>query len=63
MKTFIKDNTLHIALPLGEPHPSRTGKTTIIASTRGNKKTDAKVDGKPLTVSVNAYVKRDAVTA
>ncbi len=48
---------------MGTPHPSRTGKTLIVASTHGNVKTDALVNGQPLTVSVNAYVKREGVPA
>ena len=63
MKATIKDNVLHLEIPMGTPHASRTGKTTIVASTHGNVKTDAKVNGKQLTVSVNAYVKRDGVAA
>ncbi len=40
--------------------PSASGKTLIVASTRGNLKTDVKIehDGqqKPLTIGFNAYI-------
>ena len=52
--------TMTITLPLeSEPTPSKSGKSLTVASTRGNQRTDTKVDGKNLTVSVNAYVKAD----
>ena len=38
------------------PTPSQSGKTLIVASSRGNKETAVTVDGKPVYVSVNAYV-------
>lgn len=57
MKSSIKNNTLFIEIPLQTPTPSATGKNLIVASTRGNIKTDQAVNGSPLTVSVNAYIK------
>ena len=41
MKTTIKDNVLHIEIPLHAPRPSATGKTLTVASSNGNKETEA----------------------
>ena len=40
------------------PRPSATGKTLVVASSRGNVATTATVDGKPVIVGVTAYVRR-----
>lgn len=53
-----KARTLTIVMDLEAPTPSASGKTMVVASTRGNAATDAMIDGKPLTVGVNAYFKR-----
>jgi len=57
MKATIKDNVLHIEIPLHAPRPSATGKTLTVASTKGNQPTEARIDGKPVIVGVNAYLK------
>lgn len=51
-----KAKTLTLVLDLEEPTPSASGKTLVVASTRGNARTDAQVNGKALVVGVNAYV-------
>jgi hypothetical protein len=48
--------TLVIRLPLKPPTPSATGKTLVVASTRGNQKTSLQIEGKDLYLGVNAYV-------
>ena len=49
---------LTITLPVS-PRPSKSGKTTVIATTSGNQTfSDIVFDGKPITVGVNAYVPR-----
>ena len=53
-----KAKTLTLVLDLEEPTPSASGKTLVVASTRGNAKTDAQIDGKTLVVGVNAYIAR-----
>ena len=53
-----KAKTLTLVLDLEEPTPSASGKTLVVASTRGNSSTTAMVNGKPLTVGVNAYIKK-----
>ncbi len=57
MKTTIKDNILLIEIPLHRPRPSATGKTLTVASSKGNQPTEARIDGKPVIVGVNAYIK------
>jgi hypothetical protein len=57
MKATIQNNVLHIQIPLHAPRPSATGKTLTVASTRGNQPTEAKIDGKPVIIGLNAYIK------
>jgi hypothetical protein len=57
MKATIKDNVLHLEIPLHTPRPSATGKTLTVASTHGNKETDARINGHPVVVGVNSYIK------
>ena len=57
LKVEIKDNKLFIKIDLEKPTPSSSGKTLVDASTHGNIVTDAKVDDKPLTIGLNAYIK------
>jgi SOS-response transcriptional repressor LexA len=49
-------DTLVIRLQIKAPTPSATGKTLVVASTRGNQKTSLKIEGKDLYLGVNAYV-------
>ena len=49
-----KANTMTVVLPL-TPGPSKSGKSLVIAATRGNQTTTAVYNGKPVTVGVNAY--------
>jgi hypothetical protein len=57
MKVSIEDSELVIRLPLKQPPvPSASGKTLVVASTRGNRQTDAVIDGRPVVVGVNAYI-------
>lgn len=49
-------NELVIRLPLTAPTPSATGKTLSVASSHGNKVTEAEVNGQKVTVGVNAYI-------
>lgn len=56
MEVKIENGFLVIKLPLTTPTPSATGKTLSVASSHGNQKTTATVDGKPVTVGVNAYI-------
>jgi hypothetical protein len=47
---------LVIRIPIGKPTPSASGKTLVVAPTRGNQNTAVQIDGKDLCLGVNAYV-------
>ncbi len=57
LKAEIKDDRLFIEIDLEKPTPSASGKTLVVASTHGNIVTSAEVNGKPLIVGLNAYIK------
>ena len=50
--------TLTLVLELQEPVPSASGKTLVIATTHGNVPTDVEINGKPVIVGVNAYIRK-----
>jgi len=54
---FEKDGNsfLKIEVPVAL-RPSKSGKTMLVASSGGNVSTAAIVDGKPVTVGLNAYI-------
>jgi hypothetical protein len=57
VKVSIEHGELFIRLPLNQPPvPSASGKTLVVASTRGNRQTDAVIAGQ--RVVVNAYVNK-----
>jgi hypothetical protein len=58
MKVEITGNNLVITIPLQAPTPSASGKTLVVATTSGNKETEVKIDGKPVVIGLNAYIKR-----
>jgi hypothetical protein len=47
---------LIVSLPVSK-QPSASGKTIVIASTHGNQPTTVNVDGKPVILGLNAYIK------
>ena len=50
---------LIIRVPMNpKPTLSSTGKTLVVASSHGNKETEVEVQGKHVTVGVNAYIGR-----
>jgi hypothetical protein len=58
IQASVKAGKLVIELPLyKEPRPSATGKTLVVASTHGNIPTAVLVNGKPVIIGVNAYIK------
>jgi hypothetical protein len=57
MNVEIRDNKLCIEIDLEEPKPSASGKTLVVVRTRGNTVTTAEIDGKPITIGLNAYIK------
>lgn len=57
MQAKIENGKLIIEIPVeSAPAPSASGKTLVVASTRGNLKTSVMVQGKPLTIGLNAYI-------
>lgn len=56
MKVAIEKKELVIRIPLQKPTPSASGKTLVVASTRGNVKTEVEIDSRPVTVGLNAYI-------
>ena len=57
LKATIKDKKLIIEIDTQEPTPSASGKTMVIASTHGNQPTTLNVNGKVVTIGVNAYIR------
>lgn len=52
-----KAGTLTIVMPINDPPvTSGSGKSLLVASTNGSVRTDVVVDGKPLTIGLNAYI-------
>lgn len=49
-----KGNKLCIEIDLEKPTPSSSGKTLVVASTRGNAVTNIEIDGKPISIGLNA---------
>ena len=57
MTAKIVGNKLVIEILLNSaPVPSTSGKTLVVASTRGNKVTEAQVNGKNVVIGLNAYI-------
>lgn len=48
---------LTIVMDIEDVRPSASGKTLVVASTRGNMETDVQYNGKPLVLGINAYTK------
>ena len=57
MKVTVTDKQITVVIDREAPHPSASGKTMVIASSQGNQPTTATIDGKPLIVGFNAYIK------
>jgi hypothetical protein len=57
MVVKIEGSKLFIEMDLQDPTPSASGKTLVVATTHGNVVTAATVNGKPVTIGLNAYIK------
>jgi hypothetical protein len=57
MKVTVEKNELTIRIPLQTPTPSKSGLTKIVATSGGNVATSVIVDGKPVIIGLNAYIK------
>jgi len=59
MDVKMENGKLVITIDVQNPaQPSASGKTLVVATTRGNVRTGLLVDGKPLTIGLNAYIPR-----
>jgi hypothetical protein len=58
MKVEIVGNNLVITMPMQQPTPSASGKTLVVASTRGNMTSTAMIGDKPIVIGLNAYIKK-----
>ena len=58
MRAAIEGKDLVITIPLKDApyRASTSGKSLMIASTHGNTETEVRVLGRPVTISVNAYI-------
>jgi len=57
MQVSIEGNELVIRIPmLDAPTKSKSGKTLLVATSGGNVVSDAMVNGKPITIGLNAYI-------
>jgi hypothetical protein len=54
----VEKGHLVVSIPLQPAAPSKSGKTLVVASTGGNLRTAATVDGKPITIGLNAYISK-----
>ena len=57
MKVTVTGKTLVIEIEMQEQTRSASGKTLVVASTHGNQATTATVQGKPIVVGLNAYIR------
>jgi hypothetical protein len=58
MNAKIDGKNLILTIPINTPlSPSKSGKSLLVDSTHGNVPSTAIVEGKPLIVSLNAYIK------
>jgi hypothetical protein len=54
----VKGTNLILTIPMeSEPGLSASGKTLVVASSKGNIETPVMVSGQPLIVGVNAYIR------
>ena len=58
MEAKIENGKLIITIDLQEPTPSASGKTLVVATTHGNTPTQCIVNGKPVIIGLNAYIKK-----
>jgi hypothetical protein len=57
LKVTIENGELVVRAPISEnPEPSSTGKTLVVASSRGNYKSDAMIQGQQVIIGLNAYI-------
>lgn len=57
MVAKIEGNDLVIRVPMQQPERSASGKSMVVASTRGFMVTQAIVNGKPVAINLNATIR------
>lgn len=63
MKTTMDKERLTITLPLlRKPRPSKSGKSMLVATTRGVRKASFTIEGKPVSVIVSVFIKNASAT-
>jgi hypothetical protein len=58
MTAEVKGKNLVVTIPMQEPAPSSSGKTLVVATSKGNQATTAMVNGQPVIIGLNAYIKK-----
>jgi len=59
MTVKVNDSTLTIVIPLIKPPKlSKSGKSLTVATTHGNVATEVTLQGKPVIMGINAYIKK-----
>lgn len=59
LKAEIINGNLVITIPANNPTiDSKSGKSKLVASSNGNVQTDLLVEGKPVVIGLNAYIKK-----
>ena len=56
MKVEVEKGRLVISLKLRKPSPSKSGKTLLVASTRGVRQSNVKIRGRRVRVNANAFI-------
>lgn len=57
MNAKIENGELIVRIPVNDPpRPSKSGESLIVATSGGNQSTSLIVDGKPVTIGLNAYI-------
>jgi hypothetical protein len=59
MEAKIKNGKITISMPMQRPKLSGSGKSMVVATSRGKQQTSATVDGKPVFVIANAMLDVD----
>jgi hypothetical protein len=59
METKIKNGVITISMPLQKPKKSTSGKSLVVATSRGKQQTALTVDGMAVSVVANAFLELD----
>lgn len=62
MKSKIRNGILITEVPLiSPPRESKSGKTLLVATSQGPRRTALRVDGKPVVINVNAWTRPENI--